>query len=131
MAGTTRPCDKCFMEAVNSAVVQHLLQPLPASTASPKPFTLGDDPWSDKGKGKGKGKKGQCPGVGVGVPQALKHGVSSTGKGNPICFDHNLGKCTRPVKMNRCQRGLHICCMKGCFSTSHVYTNCPKKPADE
>ena len=134
MSGTTRPCDKCFMDAVNSAVVQHLLQPLPVASASTKTVALADEAWQEKGKGKGKGgKKGQprVPGVGVGVPQALKHGVSSTGKGNPICFDHNLGKCTRPVKMNRCQRGLHICCMKGCFSTSHVYTNCPKKPADE
>ena len=32
------------------------------------------------------------------MPKLLVHGVQNTTKGNPICFDHNLGKCTHVTR---------------------------------
>ncbi|CAE7527878.1 unnamed protein product, partial [Symbiodinium microadriaticum] len=135
LQGSSRPVDDVMVEAMNSTEVQHLLQPMPgssqssSSTYNPKGPGKGGFGLRRGGGGKSKGGRGNTGNVHM--PKLLAHGVPNTTKGNPICFDHNLGKCTRPVKFNRCDRGLHICCMKGCFKTDHIYTSCPKKPSDE
>ena len=135
LQGSSRPIDDVMVEAMNSTEVQHLLQPMPgssqssSSTYNPKGPGKGGFGLRRGGGGKNKGGRGNAGNVHM--PKLLVHGVPNTTKGNPICFDHNLGKCTRPVKFNRCDRGLHICCMKGCFKTDHIYTSCPKKPSDE
>ena len=135
LQGSSMPVDDVMVEAMNSTEVQHLLQPMPgssqssSSTYNPKGPGKGGFGLRRGGGGKNKGGRGNTGNVHM--PKLLAHGVPNTTKGNPICFDHNLGKCTRPVKFNRCDRGLHICCMKGCFKTDHIYTSCPKKPSDE
>ncbi|CAE7844528.1 unnamed protein product, partial [Symbiodinium sp. KB8] len=48
--------------------------------------------------GKSKGGRGNTGNVHM--PKLLAHGVPNTTKGNPICFDHNLGKCTLILETN-------------------------------
>ena len=61
------------------------------------------------------------------MPAGLEDGVPATKNNNPICFDHNFGRCHLPVSRGRCRKGLHICCMKGCHKHDHTYQNCPSR----
>ena len=117
-----RPVDLVFEDAMNHPDVLHLLQPLPSTRTSEKRATepKNDDPRKlFKGKSKGKGKS-------IRMPQGLENGSPNTTNGQPVCFDHNFGKCSRPVTKGRCARGLHVCCYRGCFSAGHTYGNCDK-----
>ena len=120
-----KPVDKIWHDAMSCNNVTHLLQPLvlpPPSSNRPGPY---DDRRHRKGKGKSKGK-GKGKGA-VRMPAELSEGVPSTTRGLPICFDHNLGRCQRPVANGKCDRGLHVCCIKGCFKRDHIYAACPKR----
>ncbi|CAE7242699.1 unnamed protein product, partial [Symbiodinium sp. CCMP2456] len=119
-----KPVDKIWSDAMSCNNVTHLLQPLPAPPPAPVHPRHGpyDDRRGNKGKGKGKGK-GKVQGN-VRMPAELADGVPVTTRGLAICFDHNLGRCQRPVSNGKCDKGLHICCIKGCFKRDHTYANC-------
>ena len=125
-----RPVELAFEAAMNHPDVLHLLQPMPvASSVTPKrdPDLPQDEskrrrtehPGGAKGKGKGSLK--------VRMPQGLEKGTPGTTHGHPICFDFNLNKCRLPVSRGRCAKGLHVCCVKGCYKPGHHYQNCPKQ----
>eukprot|EP00971_Amphidinium_carterae_P277774 5513397-Amphidinium_carterae.1 len=48
------------------------------------------------------------------VPDALKAHVVRTSKGQPICWNYNLGSCqsSRTKAGQRCSRGWHVCCFR-------------------
>ena len=62
-----------------------------------------------------KGKKGEFQGPKM--PERLRGKLSSTPAGEPICFGYNLGNCTACAPGERCAKGLHVCCEKGCGQT--------------
>ena len=120
---TGRPCDKVFAEAMNSTEVQHLLQPMPSGhqkSSEPKePSKVAgvQKRIEKKGNGKGSGKKGNTKGKWrPSVPQELLQMgcVGTTNRGNPLCYDYQLGKCALPVNNSRCTKGLHLCAIPGC-----------------
>ena len=125
-----RPCDQVFEATMNSAEVQHLLQPMPGQARADRsrsPTRLADSPrfkTKGKDKGKGKGKSVWSPAV----PKELLSlgGVGTTPKGFAICYDFNLGRCNRQVQRQRCDRGLHLCAIKGCYK-DHAAIACSKK----
>eukprot|EP00435_Cladocopium_sp_Y103_P071504 s1184_g37.t1 len=115
--GDGRPCDKVFKDAMNSPEVQHLLQPMPqAASSSPKTSDKSGAPpikrTIDKvGSPKGSGKKGKSGKTWKpSVPQELLSMgcVGVTNKGNALCYDYQLGKCSLPVQNSRCSKGLHL-----------------------
>ena len=121
---TGRPLDAVWSQAMSDPDVLHLIQPMPTPPPSHKEHRsqpYGPNP--RRLKGEGKGKKG-----GV-LPLALKHGVANTKNGKPLCFDYNLGKCTRKVTRGACAKGLHLCCMKDCQKAGHRYLTSPSKPS--
>ena len=125
-----RPLDKLLPQVMDLTEVTMLMQPLPAPSASS--FDVVEKPWVGKerlfpyGKfkdGKGKGKtKTKRTGV---LPKALVGCYSCTASGENICYDFNINGCSRAVKNNRCERGIHICAR--CRQTGHNAANCPKK----
>ena len=131
LQATGRPIDLIWENMCNHPDVAHLLQPLP-SPASVKPDNpYRPHPYGGGGKGKTKGGKGK--GINS-LPQALReHGTAVTSQGHALCFGYSLKNCRLPVKNGRCQKGLHLCCFKGCFR-NHPYLDCPKlkdaKPAE-
>ena len=44
------------------------------------------------------------------MPKELIRMHSRTSDNDPICFNFNLGKCTRRMDGGRCEKGFHICC---------------------
>ena len=134
LTATGRPCDAVFKDAMHHPDVLHLLQPLPATSSASTKRTGGthDDMPSNKiarPKGKGKGKKAggkeSSGSISIRMPAGLEDGQPGTKGGNPICFDHNLAGCKLPVFKGRCRKGLHVCCVKGCFQQNHTYASCP------
>ena len=65
-----------------------------------------------KGGSKGSGDKGK--GRGPNMPSELKGHEYETKDGVNICFGFNTGTCSRAKPGERCPRGLHVCCVKGC-----------------
>ena len=79
-----------------------------------------EDVKMDKGKGKGGPK----------LPQALQ-GIGAVARDEeeePICFGYNIrGQgCANAKAGERCNRGMHVCCKKGCFKNHPVFEH-PKK----
>ena len=129
-----RPCDLAFKEVMHCPEVQHLLQPMPQS--SPAAKTVADKPAvappkrtiEKKGAGKGAGKKGKSGKTWKpSVPQELlaMGCVGTTNKGNPLCYDFQLGKCSLPVQSSRCAKGLHLCAIAGCHK-DHAAKDCSR-----
>ena len=116
--GAGRPLDAVFPNATEHPEVQLLLQPLPA----PPVATDRDSPYRRQPSGKGKTK-----GTGYNsLPAQLRDfGVSATPQGHALCFGYSLKNCKLQVTRNRCAKGLHLCCYKGCFK-NHPYVDCPK-----
>lgn len=83
----------------------------------------------NKGTGKGKGgktkdKSGKPSPRGQSLPLELIGGTSTTGAGDPICFDHNMAHgCKGALPGQRCPFGVHVCCFPGCESTEHTFAN--------
>ena len=132
-----RPIDLIFDRATEHPDVLHLLQPLPSPPSyQVKGDHKGDHKGNDfrfapyrtdgrkgrKGKGKGTGSSG------VRMPAALEGGVPCTGRGNPLCFDFNIGGCSLPTTNQACRKGLHLCCFPKCFG-HHKFSDCPKRAA--
>ena len=117
-----RPLDLAWDQAMNDSTVMHLLQPMPVALAKERLGPYSPNKERPKGKGKGSGK--------TRMPEALKDGVPATTTGKPLCFDFNLGKCTRKVTRGACSRGLHLCCSKGCFKSNHRYLTCPNRTSE-
>ena len=132
---TGRPCDQAFAGVFNSAEFRHLLQPRmnqgSGNVATPRESgTAGADPPSKKAK-TGPKAKGQGKTSSTGfqrIPtELLKLGaVASTPKGNRLCFGYNLKSCQLPVSGQKCDRGLHLCCIRGCMK-QHPAVECPTK----
>ncbi len=126
-----RPCDKHFSDAMNSPEVNHFLQPMPGG--NDKKREIADVNGSEnvekvkkikkKGDGKGKGPGAWKPSV----PKVLLDMgcVAVTNKGNSLCFDYQLGKCSLQVSRQRCKKGLHLCAVKGCHG-DHPANKCKK-----
>ena len=125
VSSSGRPCDNVFTDVMNCPEVQHLLQPLPQSSSTSKgadkgagvgpPIKRTIEKFGGSGKGtgkKGKGGKAWKPSI----PQELLSlgCVGVTNKGNPLCYDFQLGKCSNTVQSGRCQKGLHLCAVQGC-----------------
>ena len=134
-AGSNRPCDDKFEEAMNSNDVQHLLQPMPMAQKTRSdndvPKVIPVRPTIDKkGIGKSTGKEGKGKGRvwKPSIPQELltMGCVGMTSKGNSLCYDFQLGKCTQPVQNQRCSKGLHLCAMPGCHK-DHPARECHSK----
>ena len=132
--GDGRPCDKVFQTVMDCPEVQHLLQPMPQSssanpknsdrvTAAPIKRTI-EKQAGAKGSGK-KGKSGKT--WKPSVPQELLAlgCVGATNKGNPLCYDFQLGKCGLTVQNLRCSKGLHLCAVAGCHK-DHAARDCPR-----
>ena len=127
-----RPVDNLIKDVMHRAEVSSLLLPLPApsvasiaksSATAPPPQPT----W--KGNGKGKGKlKGKTGRMGTPrMPAELEGCKAYTQKGKPLCYDFNMSHgCSRPVKNNECQRGLHNCAWPGCGG-AHSASSCPKR----
>ena len=131
LQATGRPIDLIWDNMCNHPDVAHLLQPLPSPVSVKHDNPYRPHPYGGGGKGKTKGAKGK--GLNS-LPQALRdHGTAVTPQGHALCFGYSLKNCKLPVKNGRRQKGLHLCCFKGCFR-NHPYLDCPKlkdaKPAE-
>ena len=127
-----RPCDLVFEQAMNHAEVQHLLQPMPSTS---KPHEIKEDKSTDfhlrtrktvlKNKGKGAGKQGKNTWRPSIPHELLAMGrVGTTNRGNPLCFNYQLGKCSLQVQNQKCPKGLHLCAMPRCHK-NHAAKDCP------
>eukprot|EP00435_Cladocopium_sp_Y103_P057169 s612_g19.t1 len=137
-AGSARPCDTKFEEAMNSNDVQHLLQPMPLAqktrveteTTRVPPVRPTID---KKGSGKTSGKKGKGKGRvwKPSIPQELLNMgcVGMTSKGNALCYDSQLGKCSLAVQNQKCAKGFHLCPMPGCHR-DHSAKDCNSRKRD-
>ena len=130
-----RPCDKVFDKVFNCAEFRHLLQPrmAPTGQATKEGLAPSSDPSNKRaktgGKGKGQGKTPSSPSTPFQriPPDLLKLGaVGATPKGNRLCFGYTLKTCQANVSGQKCDRGLHLCCIKGCLKP-HPALECPNK----
>ena len=137
-----RPCDQCFIACMESTEVMSLLQPKPLAVKSkddepPLKRPKFEKPSVDKGfhdrpsKGKGKGKGKQMSGQFMRIPnELLSLGCTgATPQGHRLCFSYNLKKCSNNVQNQRCDKGLHLCAVKGCFK-QHAAVECPSRKKD-
>ncbi|CAE7605225.1 unnamed protein product [Symbiodinium sp. CCMP2592] len=138
-AGGSRPCDGAFRKVFESTEFLSMLTPRPLAVGSgaSRDGSSGDEPpikrHKGNGKGQGRGRGGKGAGKGstnARVPaELLALGcVAATPKGHALCFDYSLGKCSRAVANQRCERGLHLCAVKGCHR-GHPAKDCPAKKA--
>jgi len=138
---TGRPCDNHFEACMNSTEVMSLLQPKPIavrlSDEPPSKKPRLDKPSPDKapfekpGKGRNKGKGKATPSQFMRIPtELLSLGCTgATPQGHRLCFSFNLKKCSNSVQNQRCDKGLHLCAVKGCFK-QHAAVECPMKKKD-
>ena len=134
---TGRPCDAAFDKVFNCAEFRHLLQPRMAATSQAvkeTPSQSVEQPnkrpkTGAKGKGSGKGKEQAAPFQRI-PTELLKLGaVAATPKGNRLCFGYNLKTCQANVSGQKCERGFHLCCVRGCFK-QHPAVECPNKKSN-
>ena len=108
-----------------------LTQPLPAGS-SPSSRSVADGArtveifrFVQKGRGKGKGRKGA--GYTPSAPAELIGCKSHTRLGKALCYDFNMERgCSRAVKNNACEKGLHYCAWPKCGGP-HSASKCPKR----
>lgn len=121
-----RPIDACFDKCMQSSEVLSLLQPRPVAIGKPdreSPKPSGERPtkkprFDSGGKGSPKGKGKSKGSSGARIPHellAIGDVTASTPKGNRLCFGYNLKRCPHSVDKQKCERGLHCCCIKGCY----------------
>ena len=68
------------------------------------------------GKGKNKGKGKDKNKASVRMPAELIGCTHETSDGNAICFGFNCqAGCALAAAGQWCTRGLHVCCLPGCF----------------
>ena len=137
-----RPCDLVFDDCMNSTEVKSLLQPKPLAAKSrdeepPMKRPRNDRTQPDRtqgfqgGKGKGKSKGKTTGGQNMRIPLDLLNSgcTGATPQGHRLCFSYNLKKCTSQVQNPRCEKGLHLCTVKGCYK-QHPAMECPAKKKD-
>ena len=126
-----RPCDNEFNGCMNSPEFLNLLQHRFATSnvsGSPPAPRSSDGPKNKRSKTEANnGPKGNGKGF-MRIPsELLSLGcVGATPKGQRLCFDFNLKRCKLQAKDQRCQKGLHLCAVKGC-QKSHAAKDCPTK----
>ena len=129
-----KPCDDKFDACFLSTEVRHLLQPRAVVTAGNAENRPVRAPPTDgapapkkprpAGKGKGQGKADSFQRV---PHDLLKLGaVANTPKGHRLCFSYNLKSCSQQTKQQKCEKGLHLCCVRGCHKP-HPAVECPNK----
>ena len=130
-----RPCDLAFEKVFNCAEFRHLLQPHIAQAGQVQKDTPSPSPGqpnkraktTPKGKGGGKAPTNTFQRI---PTELLKIGaVAATPKGNRLCFGYNLKTCQGQVTGQKCDRGLHLCCVKGCMKP-HAALDCPNKKSN-
>ena len=123
-----RPIDLIFEKCMQSSEVMALLQPRPIAANKPDreaPKPVGESPvkrqrFEKGGKGTFKGKGKSKGSNNARIPHellALGDVAASTPKGMRLCFGYNLKRCPHVVDKQKCERGLHCCCIKGCFKS--------------
>ena len=131
-----RPLDRNIVAVMESYDVSCLLQPVPTAAGKAELEDHGSKrahPYGGAAAGRGKGRGGKGKGKGSGnvkLPQGLEGCRSSTNRGEPICFAHNLGHCSNPVSNGRRIKGLHICAVPKCGAHSHGASACPKRKVE-
>ena len=132
---TGRPCDAAFDKVFNCAEFRHLLQPRMASggpVQKENPGSVSDPPSKRPktgAKGKGQGKTPSTPFQRI-PTELLKLGsVGATAKGHRLCFGFNLKTCQANVSGQKCERGLHLCSVRGC-QKPHPAVECPNKKSN-
>ena len=131
-ADNTLPMDAAIMSAASSYEVGFHLMPLLKKTEKPQPSQpSGSAPGTwQPGKrniesgpyGKGKGKfskgKGKAKKVMSMVPKELqgRDNVSVDPHGRRLCFEFNLGRCSKVPNGGECERGFHLCMRRGCHA---------------
>ena len=73
-------------------------------------------------KGSGKSSKPAARSAFIRMPSDLRGMEPMTADGEPICFSFNLGGCDRAAPGEKCPKGWHKCCRKGC-NASHSQKN--------
>ena len=138
---TGRPCDAHFEVCMNSTEVMSLLQPKPIAVRSseepptkrPKIDRPGPDksPFERPGKGRNKGRGKASPSQFMRIPTDLLNlgCTGATPQGYRLCFSFNLKKCSNSVQNQRCDKGLHLCAVKGCHK-QHAAVECPMRKKD-
>ena len=125
---TGRPIDAVFQQCMQSSEVLSILQPKPIAApknerespkaTSERPFKKPRFESPGKGGQKGKGKSKGSNNARIPLELLALGDVSATTpKGVRLCFGYNLKRCTHSVDKQKCERGLHCCCMKGCYKT--------------
>ena len=125
---TGRPIDAVFQQCMQSSEVLSILQPKPIAApknerespkaTSERPFKKPRFESPGKGGRKGKGKSKGSNNARIPLELLALGDVSATTpKGVRLCFGYNLKRRTHSVDKQKCERGLHCCCMKGCYKT--------------
>ena len=126
----TLAMDTAILEAVASYEVGFHLMPLPKKVEKAEPkqqpassyggWQYGrrnqQQPYGKgPGKAKGKGKSKRAAGM---VPKELqgRDNVSMDTHGRRLCFDFNMGRCTKVPNGGECDRGFHLCMRRGCHA---------------
>eukprot|EP00435_Cladocopium_sp_Y103_P051902 s1922_g16.t1 len=123
---TGRPIDDVFEKCMLSTEVMSILQPRPIAAGKPErdaPKPTWERPTKKQrlesgAKGNGKGKTKSKGSNNARIPHellALGEVSATTPKGTRLCFGYNLKRCPHPVDKQKCERGLHCCCMRGCY----------------
>ena len=121
----TRPLDAALEEALRDYNTAFHLIPLPkhvskeegnfAPKRSQGEHFASAGPYH-KGKGKSKGGKSKASGSNA-APKGYSGCVGRDAKNRPICFDFNLGSCSKAPVGGSCPKGRHVCFKGGCFKT--------------
>ena len=82
--------------------------------AKPAPSSSICSGGKSKGKGKGKGSKAKSSTVSR-MPHELIGMASRTSENDMICYDYNLGGCSKARPGETCPKGKRVCCRLGCF----------------
>ena len=98
--------------AKQQRVIDSLRGELASMRAKPTPSSSSGS--GGKSQGKGKGSKGKSAPMSR-MPRELIGMASRTSENDMICYDYNLGGCTKARPGESCPKGKHVCCRLGCF----------------
>ena len=100
---------------------QKVIATLRGELASMRSKPSGPSSKGSGGKGSGKGKGKDKPARYVTdspvsrMPRELIGMASRTNENDMICYDYNLGGCSKARPGESCPKGKHVCCRLGCF----------------
>ena len=124
--GGNKPLDKAILDTLQDPSVMFHLVPLPSGgAAASASYGASKDKNDDEsrgsyyspyqGKGRGKGKSKHKKGGSASAPKGFKNCTGRDAKGRPLCFDWNLGKCSKAPAGASCSKGRHSCFKFGCY----------------